>query len=270
MTVTEAISISVARPRPERRLGLSVRGWTLALALLVILFLELAPRLGLVPRYILPPLSEVAVNLAKLFGEPTFWQETILPSIFAILLAFGMATVAGIVIGLITWQWRPLRVALEPWLTVYYAIPLYALYPILVVMFGLGLVPVVGIGFSLAVVSVITATLDGLDSVPAVTLRLAQALRLSPWQRATKVLLPASLQQIGVGLRLAMSFSIIGVLASEFILSTYGIGHFISYSFDQFATLDMYAGILFVVLIAAAVNWGGGVILARWNSKVSG
>ncbi len=52
------------------------------------------------------------------------------------------------------------------------------------------------------------------------------------------------------GLKLGLSYAVISVLASEFILSTQGLGHFISIAYDGFDIADMYAGILIVALIA--------------------
>jgi NitT/TauT family transport system permease protein len=72
-----------------------------------------------------------------------------------------------------------------------------------------------------------------------------------------------------VGLRLALSFSIIGVMASEFILSTYGLGYFISYAYDHFSLNDMYAGIVIVLFLAVAVNVLFGLLLRGRSMRVS-
>ncbi|GGH51659.1 hypothetical protein GCM10010921_31170 [Microbacterium album] len=111
---------------------------------------------------------------------------------------------------------------------------MFALFPMLVIMVGLGLAPIVILGALWAVVAVITSTIDGLDSVPPLLLKLGAALRLSRVQQVTRVLVPAALRHIGIGLKLALTFSVIGVLASEFILSTYGLGHFIADAHQRF------------------------------------
>lgn len=228
---------------------------------IILLFLEIGPRSGLVDAFTLPPLSTILVRTAQLLADGTFWHSHLGPSLLAILLAFLLAAVGGIVVGLVLWRFAFLRRAFDPWLSIYYAIPTFALYPLLVVIAGIGLVPVILLGTLLAIVSVITATLDGLDSIPPITIKLARALQLSTVDYVFKILIPSTINHIVVGLRLALSFSIIGVMASEFILSTYGLGYFISYAYDHFSLNDMYAGIVIVLFLALSVNFLFGLLL---------
>ena len=161
-----------------------------------------------------------------------------------------------------------LRRIVDPWLTVYYAIPTFALYPMLVVIAGVGLVPIVLLGTLLAIVAVVTSTMDGLDSTPRIALRLSDSLQLYPLERTMKILLPSAVEQINIGLRLALSFSIIGVLASEFILSTHGLGHFISNASEDFAMGDMYGGIVLVLVLAFGLNFAFSSLLRKRTRRI--
>ncbi|MDN5843275.1 MAG: ABC transporter permease, partial [Alcaligenaceae bacterium] len=253
----------------ERRLGLGPRSWMLVFTAIILAFLELGPRFGLIDPFSLPPLSGILVRAAQLLVDPGFWSHHLGPSLLAIMLAFVFAAILGIAVGLILWRFGFMRRIFDPWLSIYYAIPTFALYPLLVVIAGIGLVPVILLGTLLAIVSVITATLDGLDSIPPITIKLAQALQLSTTDYVLKILIPATLSQIVVGLRLALSFSIIGVMASEFILSTYGLGYFISYAYDHFSQNDMYAGIVIVLCFALGVNYLCGLLLHGRSMRTS-
>lgn len=250
---------TASKPPPERRLGLTVRGWTVVGGLLTAAFLEVAPRVGLVDSFSLVPLSAMATRAADLLTTPSFLTADLLPSLASIAASFVLAAVLGVLIGLLIWAVPAVRHALDPWLATYYAIPTFALYPLLVVLMGVGAAPIVLLGTLFAVVAMISATVDGLDAIPRTTLRLMQSLQMPRVQRVTKVLLPAALPQISVGLRLALSYSIIMVLASEFVLSTRGLGHFISNAYNDFAITDMYAGVLLVFAIALLLN----VVFAR-------
>lgn len=253
----------------DRRLGLGPRGWMCVFAVIILAFLELGPRFGLIDSFSLPPLSAILVRAVQLLVDPSFWYRYLGPSLLAIVLAFLFAAIGGILAGLILWRFNFLRRIFDPWLSIYYAIPTFALYPLLVVIAGIGLVPVILLGALLAIVSVITATLGGLDSIPPITIKLARALQLSTMDYVLKILIPATLSQIVVGLRLALSFSIIGVMASEFILSTYGLGYFISYTYDHFSQSDMYAGIAIVLCFALGVNFLFGLLLRGRSMRVS-
>jgi NitT/TauT family transport system permease protein len=248
---------------PERRWGLTVRGWTVAGAVAVIAALEAAPRIGLVDSFSLVPLSEMAIRAVSLLGDPGFLIEDLLPSLLAIGASFVLAAVIGILMGLLIWVSPAVRKIVDPWLATYYAIPTFALYPLLVVLLGVGMLPIILLGTLFAVVAMISATVDGLDAIPRTVLKLTKVLRLGAAQRVFKVLLPAALPQINVGLRLSLSYSLIMVLASEFVLSTRGLGHFISNAYNDFAITDMYAGVLLVFALALGVNAAFAAILKR-------
>ncbi|CAM5221332.1 NitT/TauT family transport system permease protein OS=Castellaniella defragrans OX=75697 GN=HNR28_003476 PE=3 SV=1 [Castellaniella defragrans] len=252
----------------ERRLGLSPGAWMTAGALAILLFLEFGPRSGLVDTFTLPPLSTIVVRAVHLLFDLGFWRQYLGPSLLAIVVAFLLAAVGGVLLGLILWRFRLVRRMFDPWLSIYYAIPTFALYPLLVVLAGIGLVPVILLGTLLAIVSVITATLDGLDSIPPITIKLANALQLSTADYTFKILVPSTLNQIVTGLRLALSFSIIGVMASEFILSTYGLGYFISYAYDHFSLDDMYAGIGIILFFALGANFLFGLLLRTRSMRI--
>lgn len=266
---TTSVQPGKTKQAPERRLGLTVRGWTIVGALAVILALELAPRVGLVDSFSLVPLSEMAFRAVTLLGDPRFLTEDLMPSLLAIGASFLLAAFIGILVGLLIWISPVVRKIFDPWLATYYAIPTFALYPLLVVLLGVGMLPIILLGTMFAVVAMISATVDGLDAIPRSVLRLTEVLRLSTVQRVLKVLLPAALPQINVGLRLALSYSLIMVLASEFVLSTRGLGHFISNAYNDFAITDMYAGVLLVFALALGMNAAFAAVLKRSSKGIS-
>lgn len=263
MMTTAMPRVKPAAAVPDRRAGLTVRGWTIVIAAGTALFLELAPRIGLVDPFSVIPLSEMVVRLGGLLATGSFWSTALVPSLSAIALAFVLAIVLGVVAGIALWEVRPLRRVVEPWLTIYYAIPTFALYPLIVAVLGVGLLPIVLLGTMFAIVVVITSTLTGLDATPTTIVRLAASLQMSRFARATKILVPAALPHIVTGSRLALSYALIGVLASEFVLSTSGLGHFISRAYTDFAFDDMYAGVLLVFILAGAVNAVFAVVAKR-------
>ena len=126
------------------------------------------------------------------------------------------------------------------------------------VAMGLSVVGGFAIGFALhwvpAMVAMIVATLAGLDRVPRVLLRTARVHRLSLLDEIWRIRLPAAAPHLLSGVKLAVAYSFIGVIAGEFILSTSGIGHEIAYAYDNFDNPRMYALILFVLAVVTAFN----------------
>ncbi|MFL9927284.1 ABC transporter permease subunit [Herbaspirillum lusitanum] len=163
-----------------------------------------------------------------------------------------LAVVLGFIVGLAVHALPTLRTALEPLLASYYAVPTFIFYPVFIVLFGVGAAPIIAIAVLLAVVTMITATLNGLDRIPASLRKTALVLRLTPWQSAVRVKLPAALPYLFTGVKLVVAYAFIGVIASEFILSGSGVGYAIGYAYNNFENDDMYA-LMFLVLVTVTV-----------------
>jgi NitT/TauT family transport system permease protein len=181
--------------------------------------------------------------------------------------AFGLALAVGILGAALLHRARGLREALDPMFATYYAVPIFAFYPFFIVVFGLGDLPQILIGFMLGVVAVIVNTLNGLDRVPTVLLKTARIFRLSPAETALRVTLPAAGPHIVTGVKLAVAYAFIGVIGSEFILSRGGIGYEIGFAYLNFDNATMYPLIVLILLASVAVNsalsWWEQRLLAR-------
>ena len=227
--------------------------WRLLAVAIPVALLELACRAGWIGRQSLPPPSEMAAGLYAILASGRM-TGAILETLRNVLLAFAASVVVGVGAGVAIHRIAPLRRLLEPLFTTYYAVPIYGFYPLFIVMFGLGDKPEILIGFMLAVVAVITATLGGLDGVPAVLAKTARVFRLGPLATAWRVTLPYAAPHLFTGVKLAVAYSFIGVIGAEFIMSQSGLGYEIRFAYDNLDNDVMYPLILLVLLVAVAVN----------------
>jgi len=215
--------------------------------------LELLCRLGVIPNFTVIPPSAMAQSLWKLLASGKFNAD-----IAATLTNVGIAIVASMIVGVaagtILQSWPAARRTLDPLFATYYAVPMYAFYPLLIVIFGLGDLPQVAIGFLLAVMAVIINTLNGLDRVPAVLLKTARVHGLGFLRTAVRIRLPCAAPYVFTGFKLAVAYSFIGVIGAEFITSSRGIGYEISFAYNNFDNPVMYAMILFILLLVITVN----------------
>ena len=178
--------------------------------------------------------------------------------------AFGLALAVGILAAALLHRARGLRDTLDPMFATYYAVPIFAFYPFFIVVFGLGDLPQILIGFMLGVVAVIVNTLNGLDRVPSVLLKTARIFRLSPAETALRVTLPSAGPHIVTGVKLAVAYAFIGVIGSEFILSRGGIGYEIGFAYLNFDNATMYPLIVLILLASVAVN----SVLSWWERRL--
>lgn len=214
---------------------------------------ELACRLHWIPTAVMIPPSEAFASLVDILrsGRHT---DAILTTLANVGLAALISTVGGFVVGVVVHAVPFLRAGLEPYMASYYAVPVFIFYPVFIVLFGVGHAAIVAIAVLMAIVSMITATLNGLDRIPRVLTRTARALRMSPLSSALLVQLPASLPHLFTGMRLSVAYCFIGVIASEFLLSGDGLGYAIAYAYNSFENREMYGLMLLIVLLVTVIN----------------
>ncbi len=215
--------------------------------------LELACRAGLLPRTAIIPPSEMVASMIETLSSGELAHDMKL-TFGSVAVAATLSICGGFLIGFGIHMAPRLRRAVDPLLAAYYAVPHVAFYPVLIVIFGLGVGPLIVLATMFGIVAMIIATLTGLDRVPRVLLRTARIHRLTWTQELFKVRLPAAVPHLLSGVKLAFSYSFIGVVAGEFILSTAGVGHAIAFSYDNFQNDRMYGLILFVIGFVVIVN----------------
>jgi NitT/TauT family transport system permease protein len=228
--------------------------------------LELACRTGLVDHRVVIPPSEMAEALVQLLisGQA---NEQILRTFGIVLLAALIAVVAGFAIGLVIHALPRVREALDPFFATYYAVPIFIFYPVMIVIFGLSVIPIVLMGVATAIVAMIIATLNGLDRIPRVLTKVARVHRMGTITTAVLLKLPAAAPHLFTGVKLAVSYAFIGVIASEFILAPAGLGRVISDAYTDFNNRQMYALMLLLVIVATAVNMVLHVVDQRWAER---
>jgi NitT/TauT family transport system permease protein len=251
--------------------------WGTLLALLA--GLEAVARAGLVRKSVLVPVSTMASRLGEIVttgtipspyfrraGTPGF-AEHLGTTLGEVGLSFGLVALAGLPLGVLLWRSRLLFEVLNPYLVAWYAVPVFALYPLLLYLLGAGPLPIVLIGFLFGVVVVVLNTAIGLRRVEGeVYPRVGRSLGLRPAQALGWIYLPAASPFVFTGLRLGFVYALIGVVAAEFIVSIRGLGHVIDRSYRNFETANMYAGILVVLLLAIVANGA----LARLEAALYG
>ena len=172
----------------------------------------------------------------------------------AFVMAFGLSAVFGLLLGLALGLWRFAGDVAEPVLAGFYTIPKVTLYPVVLLLFGLGVSAKVAFGVMHGLVPVTLFTVAAVRALPPVLPRVARSLRLSPWQTIRWVLLPACLPQVIAGLRLGFSLSLLGVLIGEMFSSQRGLGFLLVSGLAQNNVRLSTAVVLVIVMVAIAAN----------------
>jgi NitT/TauT family transport system permease protein len=225
--------------------------------------LELLCRAGTIDRVTMIPPSEMLVALWQIIESGKFKQD-ILFSTYNIVAASILAIVLGFLFGAALHAWPRARRVVSPLLAAYYAVPTFVFYPLLIVAFGTGRTALIVMGTIFGVVAMMVNTMLGLDRVPLAVSKTGAIMRLGPMRRLFLVRLPAAAPHLVTGIKLAVAYGVIGIIAGEFILATAGVGKRVSFAYDNFDNKTMY-GMLLLLLIGVMFING---LLTIWDKRL--
>lgn len=253
---------------PARHLLLSVLS-----PLLLLLAWDVVTRFGFVERILLPSPWTIAdafkdVLLNGYAAVGIFVH--IGASLWRVLLAFGLATVCGVTIGLLRGLYpRFDAFCLVPF-EIVRPIPPLAFIPLFILWFGIGELSKVLIIFYYAMLIVMLNTQAGVTNCPPNKIRAARSLGATSRQVFFRVVLPASAPQIVVGLRVALAAALSILVASELLGGDRGLGFVISDASTFFKTNDVFVGIILIGLIGLISDRGIALLsrrLVHWEGK---
>jgi NitT/TauT family transport system permease protein len=205
--------------------------------------------------------SEVAITAPletvetafELLGSENFWRNALASG-----RAFGasliLSCVGGVAIGLALGAHRFSGAVAAPMLTALYTIPKVTLYPMVLLVFGLGISAKVAFGVMHGIIPVIIFTMDAVLNINPVLLKTARVLKLSPAQTATRILIPAVTPEIVTGLRLGFSLTLLGVIIGEMFASQQGLGFLIINGMNVHDVHTLTAVVLLLILFAVATS----------------
>lgn len=204
-------------------------------------------------KVFLPPLHVVLGALWDLARTGQL-QEHLQASLTRSVVGFGLAVVAGVVLGIAVAWYDGLREVLTPLLELFRNTAALALLPVFTLLLGIGELSKVSIVAFAAFFPVLLNTVAGVRTVDPLLVRAARTLGLSNLQLFVKVVLPSAVPTIFTGIRMAGTASILVLIAAEMVGAKAGLGYLIVNAQSSFQIPQMYAGILTVSVFGLVVN----------------
>jgi NitT/TauT family transport system permease protein len=199
-------------------------------------------------------LASPAATLAYFAGHgPDLWGH-ILATGEAFVFALLIAIAGGLLIGLLTGLGATASETAEPLLLAANSIPKIALYPVVLLLFGIGLPAKVAFGAIHGIVPVAILTMNACRATPPVLLKTAAVLKLSPVERIRFILLPEALPMILTGVRLGFSLTLIGTVLGEMFGSQSGLGYLLMTSIGLQNSDAIMAATVILIAFAATVS----------------
>jgi NitT/TauT family transport system permease protein len=176
------------------------------------------------------------------------------------IIGFVIGTGAGAMIGLAFWWSQNWAAVFQPFLIVFHAIPKFALGPLVVLVFGIGLGSKVAMAVALTVVVSALATYSGVKAVDRDSENLMYSLGANRWQVFTKLVVPSALPWIISSLRVNIGLAMAGAIVGEFISSQHGLGRVIMYAGQTFDVALIWVGTIILSILAVAIYLVVGVL----------
>jgi ABC-type nitrate/sulfonate/bicarbonate transport system permease component len=200
----------------------------------------------------------------KVLGEPRV-REAILVTLMELVVAFAMAVVFGMLIGVLVGLTDIGRRSMYPVVLLLYGIPQAIMLPLFVLLFGLGPAGKIAFGFTHGVFPVIVNTIAGMRNVNPLLVRGAEAMGATRIEQLRYVMFPHMVTAVFTGLRLAMTLTLLGVLLAELFVSQGGIGFFTLLYAESFNPAALIALVLTLALLAVAANELVRMVEARFS-----
>ena len=207
---------------------------------------EAAARLFSIPPYLLPAPSQIVVSMDS--NAIILIKESVVTT-FEILLGFALSVAVGVPLALAIYLWRPFARAVYPLLVSSQAVPKVAVAPLFLVWFGFGLLPKVLIAFLIAFFPVVINTAMGLASLEREKIYLAQSMGLGSVATFFKIQLPNALPSIFAGLKISITFAVVGAVVGEFVGGQSGLGYLLLIANGNMDTALLFSGIVALTLL---------------------
>lgn len=231
-----------------------------ALALLVLLLAiwEFGVKAFHVPKFLLPPFSDVVVALwngvnAGPFARDGFWLHTGV-TLVEILLGFFIGSAIGLALAIVISEFEPVETLLRPYIAAFQSLPKVAVAPIIVTWMGFGVGSKVAIVCLITFFPVLVTSIAGFKAIDIDRIDLLRSLSATRWQIFVKAKFPSALPYIFAGLDMAAAFSVVGAIVGEFVGAQSGLGVLILQREAQLDTAGSFAVFIILSLLGVALT----------------
>ncbi|MGE0653766.1 MAG: ABC transporter permease [Alphaproteobacteria bacterium] len=164
--------------------------------------------------------------------------------------AILLSIVVGVPFGYFLYRYAKFGEAYEAWLAAAFSAPHVLLYPLFLVVFGRTYFTVVIMAFTSGVIPIILQTRQGLANINPTLINVGRNFNLPPRMMFRKIMLPAAVPSIFNGIRLGVMYTLVVVVALEYLIDFGGLGRIVSQMYLLFEIPKTYASILFVILVS--------------------
>jgi len=205
-----------------------------------------------VPEFILPAPSDIYRAAAR------WWYPLLqdsLVTLYSTMLGFGMAIVAGVLLGIAIGSSTLVYKGLYPLLIAFNSIPKVAVVPVLIIWFGIGMWPAVITAFLISFFPIVVNVATGIATVEPELKDVLRALGARPRDIIIKVGLPRAMPYFFASLKIAVTVAFVGSIIAESVAPNAGIGRLMMVASSRFDVPLVFAGLITTGLMGIVLYW---------------
>lgn len=205
-----------------------------------------------IPSFIFPKPLEVWERLIIVLKDGSLLYHTMI-TLQEVLVGLALGLGTAIITGYFLAKSRAVEQVLAPYIVASQSIPIVAIAPLLVIWLGPGILSKILTSALIVFFPVLVNTLVGLRSVPRELYDLMRSLNASPWQRISKLEIPAAMPVFLGGLRIGATLAVIGAVVGEFVGADKGLGFLVNVGRGLYDTALVFVAVLTLVVLALAL-----------------
>lgn len=247
------VATRVSRYRPSR---MTVGSFVLLVVLLAVW--EFGVRIFHVPKFLLPPFSDVVVAMwdglaTSPFAKDGLWLHTGV-TLWEIVLGFALGSAIGLALAIVISEFEPVETLTRPYIAALQSLPKVAVAPIIVMWMGFGISSKVAIVCLITFFPVLVTSIAGFKAIDLDRIDLLRSLSATRWQIFSKAKFPSALPYVFAGLDMAAAFSVVGAVVGEFVGAQSGLGVMILQHDGQLDTAGSFAVFVILSLLGVALT----------------
>ncbi|WP_376095613.1 ABC transporter permease [Roseomonas sp. CCTCC AB2023176] len=242
--------------------GAALPGASLALLAAVLLAWEFLPPAMGVPKYIIPPVSDLLAEMGRMWRQEDLATHLTSTATWAVV-GFVLGGVFGAAFGYLLGLSPTAERVLSPYLLALQIAPKVAFAPLFILWFGYNAWPKLVVTVLVVFFPILVNVLQSMRVADRDLVNLARAYSMSRGQIFWKVLFPASMPNLMAGLRIGATLAVIGITVGEVVGSQVGLGYLITYGQGAANTAMVFDAIVLLTVIGIVMYWAVAAVETR-------
>ena len=193
------------------------------------------------------------------------FYENLLSTLKIVLIGISIGAIVGITLSVLIDLSDTVKKVVSPLIEIFRNIPSITLFPILLVMYGIGDTARIFIIFWTATPAIIISTVFGLRTIEESIIEAAQSFGASKWQIMWKIKLPLAVPAILNGIKIGIGSGFVAIVVAEMLGASKGLGFMVLWSTNAFKYNETYAYIIIIGLLGAIVNCVMDVVIKKYE-----